>query len=320
MAVDAGGALRFHAGMENREEIRALLDLPLVELAARADAVRARHAPGRLDVCGIVNAKSGRCGEDCRFCAQSARHRTGIPEHGLLTRDELVRAAAAARAHGAGRFGIVTSGNRLSPAEFDRVAESIAAIRGETDIALCASLGALNAAQLTALRDAGLSRYHHNIETSPGFFPRIVTTHSYAEREATVRAAQEAGLEVCCGGILGLGESWDDRIEMALTLRRLGVDSVPINILFPIPGTPLGDQPVMSATEAIRAIALFRLVIEKGVVKIAAGRERILGDFQGLAFLAGANGMITGGYLTIPGRSADADNKLIEEIRRAWTD
>jgi len=305
--------------MENREEIRALLALPLVELAARADAVRARHAPGRLDLCGIVNAKSGRCGEDCRFCAQSARHRTGIPEHGLLARDELVRAAVAARANGAERFGIVTSGNCLAPAELDRVTEAIAAIRREVDIALCASLGAVSVAQLGALKQAGLSRYHHNIETAPGFFPRIVTTHSFAEREATVRAAQEAGLEVCCGGILGMGESWDDRIEMALALRQLGVDSVPINILSPIPGTPLGEQPVMSAAEAIRAIALFRLVIEKGVIKVAAGRETILGDFQGLAFLAGANGMITGGYLTLPGRSADADRRLIEEIRCAWT-
>lgn len=296
-----------------------LLSLPLAELVARADRVRREQAGSQLDLCTISNAKSGRCREDCRFCAQSSHYTTDTPVWPLKPVRELVGEAAAARAGGAQRFGIVTSGHRLSDDEFSRVVEAVAAIHAQVNIIVCASLGALSESQFRTLRAAGLVRYHHNLETSERFYPQVATTHSWQERVATVRAAKAAGLEVCSGCILGLGETWDDRFALAETLRDLAVDAVPLNLLVGIPGTPLANRLPIACAEAIRAIAIFRLILGKATVKLAAGRELILRDFQGLAFQAGANGMLIGGYLTVRGRAAADDLKLAEEIKTLWT-
>jgi biotin synthase len=186
-------------------------------------------------------------------------------------------------------------------------------------IEVCASLGALDKEQLTALKNAGLSRYHHNIETSCRFYPHIVTTHGFDERAATIKAAKEAGLEVCSGGIIGMGETWHDRIDMALTLNELQVDSVPLNILIPIKGTPLASMERISVEDCVRTVCIFRIILRDKTIKVAAGREAVLKDEQLRAFSAGANGMIIGGYLTVKGQAIEADNALIERIREEWT-
>jgi biotin synthase len=296
----------------------ALLQLPLLDLVQRANRIRAEHSGRRLDLCTILNAKSGLCSENCKFCAQSSRHATAITTYPLKSREEIIAAAETAKAIGSGRFGIVCSGNRLNAAELAIITEAVREIKERVGISICGSLGALSRKQLSELQQAGLSRYHHNIETSRRFYPRIVTTHSFDERIQTIRDAHAVGLEVCSGGIIGMGEDWDDRIDMALTLRDLPVDSVPVNILVPIKGTPLESQPQLSCGDAIRTICIFRIILQDKTVKIAAGRETMLKDFQAMGFMAGANGMIIGGYLTIKGREVEADQQLIREIQALW--
>lgn len=292
--------------------------LPLAELVARSDKVRRRYAGGDMDLCSIMNAKSGACNQDCAFCAQSGRHAAQAPVYPLKGSEEILEQARRARAIGAGRFDIVASGDNISRDELRRIAGVIAEIRDTVGIALCASLGTVDEDGFRMLKSAGLTRYHHNIETSPRYFPRIVTTHTFQDRVRTIKAAKRAGLEVCSGGIIGLGETMDDRIEMALILKDLDVDSVPLNVLVPIKGTPLGSQKQLSCVEVIRTIALFRIILRDKTIKIAAGRESALKDFQAMAFMAGANGMLIGGYLTIKGRSVEDDRRLVDEVRRLW--
>ena len=293
--------------------------LPLEQLITAANDTRREGTGPKLDVCGIVNAKSGACGEDCRFCAQSARYRTDIPEYPLKTKEELVAAARAAKDNGAERFGIVTSGNALTPSEIETIAAAIREIISDVGIKPCASLGALSADSFQVLKDAGLSRYHHNIETSERFYSSIVTTHNYSQRVDTIKTAKNAGLEVCSGGIIGMGESWQDRIDMARLLKELQVDSVPLNFLVPIKGTPLESVKPISALEALRTIALFRVILRDASIKIVAGRETVLKDYQLMMFMAGANGMMVGGYLTVTGRPVEDDRALINEVIELWS-
>lgn len=303
----------------DRKTVASLLALPfpaLLSMAARAN--RALTRGKTVDLCSIVNAKSGRCSEDCRFCAQSGRYPTKAPAYPLLQKTELLAAARRAKKIGAKRFDIVTSGNRLTPKEFAAVLAAVRAIRRQVRIKVCASLGSLTADQLRRLKRAGLTRYHHNLETSERFFPKIATTHTWAERVATVKAAKAAGLETCSGGIIGMGETMRDRIDLALTLARLGVDSVPLNVHIGIPGTPLAKRKPISPVEVIRTIALFRILLPTATIHLAAGRESLLKDYQALAFYAGAGGMLIGGYLTIPGRPVAEDKKLVREIEALW--
>lgn len=299
-------------------KVRKLLDLPFPELIALADKVRRENSIDTVDLCNILNAKSGSCGEDCKFCAQSARHSTHAAKYPLKEDKAILAAARQAKAMGADRFDIVTSGNTLTDAEIKRIAGCMSEIRAKIGIKICASLGKLDGKALKLLKRSGLGRYHHNIETSPRYFRKIVTTHSFEDRVKTIRAAKDAGLEVCSGGIIGMGETWDDRIEMALILKKLKVDSVPINILVPIEGTSLKNFERISAIDAIRTIALFRIILKEKTIKVAAGRESALKDYQALAFMAGANGMLIGGYLTIRGRGVAEDRKLVKEIEAAW--
>jgi len=302
----------------DKNELNFFLNAPLAELVTAANKIRDKFAGGRVELCNIMNAKSGQCGEDCKFCAQSAKHTTGISIYPLKSKDEMLIAARRALEIGAQRFDIVTSGDSLKEHELKIIIEAVYEITSKIGIKMCASLGSLTRDELVSLKEAGLTRYHHNIETSPRFFSKIVTTHTFEDRLKTIRAAKSAGLEVCSGGIIGLGETMEDRIEMALILKELGVDSVPINILVPIEGTPLGAQPRITPQEAIRTIAIFRIILKDKIIKIAAGRESVLKDFQAQAFMAGANGMLIGGYLTIKGKSVEDDWRLVKEVESLW--
>lgn len=301
-------------------DLQEFLGLPLTSLMMQANAVRQDSQGNHLQLCSILNAKSGRCREDCKFCAQSSHHHTDVEVYPLRSGERIVQAALAAAKTGSSRFGIVTSGNCLTDTEVETLVAAIQEIRRRCDIGICGSLGALEPETLGQLAQAGMTRYHHNIETSRRFYARIVTTHDFDQRLQTIRAAKAVGLEVCSGGIIGLGENWQDRLDMARTLAELEVDSVPINILSPIPGTPLADMEPISVDDVIRTLCLFRLILPGVTLKIAAGREAVLKDRQWQGFLAGANGMIIGGYLTIKGDDLARDVDLIKQIRQAWID
>lgn len=302
----------------DRQELDKLNRLPLTDLIAMADRVR-RHSVGlNIELCSIMNAKSGLCSEDCKFCAQAAGHPTDILTYTLKKKEEMIQQAWRAKEIGAHRFDVVTSGDRLSGRELNVIAEAIREITDKVGIKMCASLGKLDEDAFKLLKDSGLTRYHHNIETSKRYFPQIVTTHTFQERIDTIKLAKKAGLQVCSGGIIGMGESMQDRIEMAMCLKELDVDSVPINVLVPIKGTPFENHETISCNEAIRTIAIFRIILKNKIIKIAAGRESVLKDFQAMAFMAGANGMLIGGYLTIKGREVAEDWKLINEVKMLW--
>ncbi|MBF0544593.1 MAG: biotin synthase BioB [Candidatus Riflebacteria bacterium] len=302
------------------KEYLEMYELPLAELVVMADRVRRENKANYLDICTICNAKSGSCTEDCKFCAQSAHFLTDAPRYPLLGKGEIVAAARKASEVGSKRFGIVTSGRELSNEELACIIEVVEEIKNEVGIEICASLGCLDFEQFTALKDAGLTRYHHNLETSQKYFTKIVTSHTFEDRIHTIQAAFKAGLSVCSGGIIGMGESREDRISMAFTLKDLNVDCVPINVLVPIPGTPLANEFPIHVSEVLKTVSIFRLIFGNKTIKIAAGREVVLKDFQGMAFLAGANGMLMGGYLTTRGRSVTEDQAMIKEIIYAWND
>jgi biotin synthase len=305
--------------MTVEQDIARWRQLALPELMTRALECKLSRRGRQVSLCSIINAKSGKCSEDCRFCVQSAHYHTDAPVYPLKGREEVVAAAREAKRIGATRFSLVTSGRGPNRAELLRVAELVATIRAEVGIQVCASLGILDRQGFLLLKQAGLSRYHHNLETSREFFPRVVTTHGFDERVATIRAAQEADLEVCAGGIFGLGESEADRISMALTLKELAVTSVPLNVLIPLPGTPLAGMPALGVNEIIRTFALYRLILPDLPIRLAAGRESTLGDFLGLAFMAGVDGMMIGGYLTQRGRLPEEDNRFVSAIKQIWT-
>lgn len=282
-------------------------------LLAYANAIRARFAGDGVELCSIINARSGNCGEDCAFCAQSAHHATGVPVYGLLDEETILRKARAMEAAGVRRFDLVTSGYGFTEddPDFRRILRIYERLRAETRLELCACLGTLTPGAARALAAAGVTRYNHNLETARSFFPRVVTTHTYEERVATVRAAKEAGMEVCCGGIIGLGETRAQRVELAFALAELDVDSVPLNILNPRPGTPLEDAPRLEPMEILKTFAMFRFVLPRKLIRYAGGREVNLGPLQPLGLLAGLNAMLVGGYLTTPGREIAEDLKIV---------
>ena len=298
--------------------ILELFELPLVQLAAAADMIRSKHTGNRFETCTICNAKCGNCSEDCKFCVQSARYDTGVETYPLIPVAGMVQAADAAAAAGADRFGIVTSGKGLNDKDVDDIIEAISSIAEQGKITPCASLGILSRDQFKRLKDAGLNRFHHNIETASSYFPQVTSTHTFEDRLRTIDLAREAGLSICCGGIIGMGESREDRARMAMELAKIAPDSIPVNILMPIPGTPLENCDKISVGEAIRTIAVFRIVNPKATIRLAAGRESFLRDFIGMAFMAGANAMMVGGYLTQRGRAVEDDMALVREVLAAW--
>ena len=243
---------------------------------------------GHVEFCSIVNAKSGRCSENCRYCSQSIHYSGDSPVYELLPDETLLDAARKAQDAGAVYFGIVTSGATVSGKEEDRLCRIIGRIRETLDIAPCASLGTADAERCRRLAEAGLVRYHHNLETSERFYPQICTTHPWHRRLETVLAAMESGMDVCSGGLFGLGETWRDREDLAETLRELGVTNVPLNFLDPRPGTPFADRPKLSSEEAIEIVSLFRARLPAATLRICGGRKIVLGEHDRDALRAGA--------------------------------
>ena len=286
------------------------------ELLFHANRIRERFHGNVVHLCSIISARSGACSEDCSFCAQSARHGTDINVHPLVSGDEMLEAAQTAAAIGADSFGVVTSGESACKhkADFDAICSAARKIGDATNAAACVSIGTLSPENAEQLAAAGVRRINHNLETSARFYPQICTTHPHARRVETVKNAKAAGLEVCCGGIFGLGETWEDRVDLALQLRGLGVDAVPINFLNPIPGTPLGGRPPLEPREALRIIAVYRFLHPTKEIKVCGGREVTLRDLQSWMFRAGASGTMLGDYLTTKGRSADDDLRMLADL------
>lgn len=284
-------------------------------LFAEAARIRDHFIGPVVHLCSIINAKSGRCAENCAFCAQSAHHDTGVDVYPLVDEDEMVRCAALAEQNGAGCFGIVTSGTGIkSDEELDRICRTVARIKAETAISPSCSLGILDEVTAMRLKEAGMQTYHHNLETARSFFPHICTTHDYEDDVATIRNAKAAGLQVCCGGIFGLGESFAQRIEMALTLRELGVDSVPLNFLNPVVGTRLEHADNLTPLECLTIIAVYRFLLPETRLSVCGGREKNLRELQSWMFLAGADGTMTGNYLTTQGRQPELDRQLLKDL------
>jgi len=297
------------------DEARALVACDLDELLPVAQRIRTRFFSDRIGLCAIINAKSGACSEDCAFCAQAARHATGVKPHALLSSARLAAALRKAAALPAGCIGIVTSGrDAVQGAERTRLLRALREGGPDMPGMLSVSLGHLDDEMLQALQAAGVRRIHHNLETSRRFFPQICTTHTYDDRLATVRRAQAYGFEVCCGGIFGLGETWDDRIDLAFELRALGMRSVPLNFLAPIAGTPLQHAAPLAPLDALRIIALFRCILPDTDLKIAGGRETVLRETQALIFHAGASSIMIGAYLTTAGRAVEQDLQLLADL------
>jgi biotin synthase len=266
-------------------------------------------------LCSIINAKSGRCPENCSFCAQSAHHETDAPVFPLLGPEALLEGARRAAAEGASCYGIVTSGTSIGKGpELDAICQALRLIRRETTISPSCSLGIMDEETARVLKAAGMETYHHNLETSRSFFPSICTTHDYEDDVQTVRAAKRAGLTVCSGGLFGLGETLAQRLELAFTLKELSVDSVPLNFLNPVAGTPLEGADHLTPLECLKTIALYRFILPASRITVCGGREHNLRDLQSWIFHAGASGAMVGNYLTTSGRQVEKDLQMIVDL------
>lgn len=291
--------------------LRSILALPDRELFARADFLRERAFGRRARLCAIINIRSGNCAMDCGFCAQSRHNAAQAPVYGLLPDDELRRRILALCEGPAWRVGLVASGPALRDGELERLCSLAQNLPPDVRSRLCVSLGRLGPESLGRLKAAGITRYHHNLESCAGFYPGVCSTQLWEQRRQTAQNALSAGLELCCGGIFGLGESWPQRIELAVSLAELGVDNVPLNFLDPVPGTPLGGRPLLSPREALRIIAVFRLALPAATLRVCGGRTKVLGALQSRIFRSGANAMITGDYLTTRGAARNADMAML---------
>lgn len=286
----------------------------LTAFMAGAQAIKERFFGKQVALCSIINAKSGRCAENCSFCAQSSHHQTDSPVYPLKSLEEIVAGAKQADRCNSHCYGIVTSGTAIEPGEeFERILEAIRQISRDTSVEPSASLGILDQPSAQALAKAGCRTYHHNLETARSFFPQICTTHDYDDDIATIRCAKAAGMKVCSGGIFGLGESLKQRIEMGLTLRELDVDSVPLNFLNPVEGTPLAGAAHLTPLDCLRVICLYRYLLPTKRITICGGRETNLREFQSAIFMAGASGMMIGNYLTTSGRDQGTDMQLLKD-------
>lgn len=299
------------------EEAGIIIELAgedLWDLFSAAGKIARKFRGKEISLCAIVNARSGLCSEDCKFCAQSSHYGTDVNIYKIMSSQSIVEAAQAMDEAGADRFGIVTSGKGIGPDELSAVLEAVSRIRNTTGLEVCASLGVLSYEQLVSLKMAGLTSYHHNIETAPSFYGKICTTHPYEERALTVRNAKRAGLSVCCGGIIGMGESWGQRVEMAFALRELKPDSIPINILNPVMGTPFENRSLTPPLEVLKTISLFRFINPTSSIRYAGGREKNMKELQAFGLVAGLDGMLTGNYLTTTGSKPEDDKRMIRNL------
>ncbi len=317
-ALDAAAALLLdrheHIDRDLAERLATLPGDQLPQLIALAHQVRLAWMGPAVEVESIISAKTGGCPEDCVFCSQSARYRTDVAREPMLAADRLVELARRTRQLGGTEFCIVVAVRGPDERMLRAVEDATAAIRAAVGIEVAASLGLLKDGQAERLAAAGVHRYNHNLEAGERFFPRICTTHSYQDRVDTCRKVRAAGMELCSGGIFGMGESWDDRLDLAFALRDLDTHEIPCNFLNPRPGTPLGPSPLLHPMEALRCVAVFRCVNPGAVLRYAGGREVVLRDLQAYGMMAGANGLIVGNYLTTLGRSAEADLAMLADL------
>ncbi|MCW2276599.1 biotin synthase BioB [Heliophilum fasciatum] len=297
----------------SKNDALMLAEADLEELCTAANEIRRYFCGAAFDLCTIINGKSGKCSENCKFCAQSTCYETLIEEYPLLEEERLIKGAVYHQSKGILRYSVVTSGRCLDEQELDDLCQSYHRIRQNCAISLCASHGLLTYAQFLKLKGAGVTRYHNNLETSRRNFPNICTTHTYEDKINAIKAAQQAGLEVCSGGILGLGETMEDRIDMVLDIRALGIKSVPVNILNPIAGTPFAKLAVLSMEEVRRAVAIFRFMIPSAAIRLAGGRGLLTDKGKGV-FQSGANAAISGDMLTTAGICIDDDLNMLDEL------
>jgi len=296
----------------DRQQIAEVLKADFYNLLYWANRIREKFFGNEIKICSIVPGRIGGCDQDCKFCAQSARYDTSIDVK-VMTDDEILNAAKKARANGVRTFGIVYSGKAITEKELVRLEKLLPHVT-KLGLQVCGSLGVIDEHQAQRLVKAGMARYNHNLETSEKHFKNIVTTHNYADRIKTIKIARQSGMGVCAGGIFGIGESVEDRIDMALLLRDLGVDSVTMNFLHPIQGTPLAAYETLKPREILSIIAMYRFILVHSTLKVAGGRVLNLGDSQSWMFYAGANAILSGNYLTTAGRAVPDDVKMITDL------
>lgn len=303
----------FGGRLISREEAVSLITAPLEELCAAADEIRGRFCGDVFDMCTIINGKSGRCSENCRYCAQSAHYNTKCEVYPLLGAQEIVKQAVYNYERGVLRYSIVCSGKRLSDSEVDSLCDSVREIKKACPISVCVSAGLLSEGNFRKLKAAGVDRVHNNLESSRRFFPEVCTTHTFDDKLNAINAAKAAGLEVCSGGIMGLGETMEDRIDMVLTARELGIKSIPVNMLNPIPNTPFEHNAILSEDEMARIVAIFRFLIPDGQIRLAGGRG-LMSDKGRRLFRSGANAAISGDMLTTQGITIEKDMNTMREL------
>lgn len=295
-------------------EALKLLSIPQEKLLEQANIIRQEVFGNVIDICAIINARSGNCSMDCSFCSQSMHNKTGIQTFGLLPNQELADRVMELAATPVNHIGIVTSGSALGQTEIERLCSFLISLPGQIRKKICTSLGRIDNKKLASIRSAGLKRYHHNLESSANFYSKICTTQLWTERRQTVCNARMAGLEVCSGGLFGLGETWEDRISLAFSLKENGIQNIPINFLHPHPATPLGNRPIMPVDEALSIIAIFRHILPTATLRICGGRPETFGAHQKEIFYAGANAMMTGNYLTTNGQTIEKDMAMISSL------
>lgn len=281
-------------------------------LLKSANEIREAFMGRRVDLCTIMNAKSGKCSEDCKFCAQSSHYKTGVDEYSLLEYNEILSRAKEMESKGVHRFSLVTSGKGMTGKEFNDILNIYEGLRENTNLKLCASLGIIDYEQAKKLKLVGVTTYHHNVETSKDNFDNICTTHAYQDRIRTIKEAKRAGLDVCVGGIIGMNESKEQRLQMAFEIRELNVKSIPINILNPIKNTPMEDYDILEPMEILKTTAVFRFIIPNVYIRYAGGRLSLKG-YDKIGFNGGVNSAIVGDYLTTVGNGIENDKKMIIE-------
>ncbi len=296
-----------------KDEALMLIDADLDELRKYADEIREHFCGNKFDLCSIINAKSGKCSEDCKYCAQSAHYNTKVEEYNLLDEDTIINAAKENKNKGVLRFSIVTSGRKPTKSDLEKICKIIKRIKTDTGLEVCASLGLLDKDDLTKLKEAGLTRIHNNLESSEKFFKTVCSTHTTHDKIRTIKYAQELGLEICSGGISGLGENWEDRIDLALTLRDLNVMSIPLNFLCTIKGTPYENNELLTPDEILRICAIFRFINPISFIRLAGGRY-LTKDSGEKCLKSGINSLITGDMLTTTGATINSDIKMAESM------